>query len=286
MRKTPRVLNQDIGGVMLPYLQYDGPGTPIVFLHATGFLPWLWHPIARPLCERHRVIAPYFCDHRPSDPAQGGLSWIQLAQDLTVFCERLALKRPLLVGHSMGATVMTIAAGKFGLPAAGMILIEPIFLPQEFYRVEVSVAQHPLASKSIKRRDHWADADEALAYLKSRRLFQRWDEEMLALYLRYGLRAGDAGGLQLTCSPTREASLFMGGMHFDPWPILGEVACPVLVVEGAESENRAYIDLVKATSLLPRGAYRLVEGAGHLIPMEQPRTMVAIIEAFVTELKP
>jgi len=39
----------DIGGASIPYLYYDGNGPTIVFLHATGFLPWLWHPIAREL---------------------------------------------------------------------------------------------------------------------------------------------------------------------------------------------------------------------------------------------
>jgi hypothetical protein len=29
----------------------------------------------------------------------------------------------------------------------------------------------------------------------------------------------------------------MGGQHCDPWPLLETVDCPVLVVEGGESEN-------------------------------------------------
>lgn len=285
MSETPRILNQNIGDVQLSYLQYDGPGNPVVLLHATGFQPWLWHPIARALSADQRVIAPYFCDHRPSDPAQGGLSWMQLARDLATFCERLALRRPLLVGHSMGATVMTFAAGAFDLQAEGMILIEPIFLPEDFYQVELSVEQHPLASKSIRRRDHWDDAEEALTYLKTRKLFQNWDDEMLALYVRYGLREAESGGLKLTCSPAREAALFMGGMHFDPWPILKQVACPVLVVEGGASENRAFIDLPKATALFPRGSYRLVEGAGHLVPMERPDETAEIITSFRRQIR-
>ena len=48
----PRVLTQDIGDVDLSYLLYEGEGPTIVLLHATGFLPWLWHPIARELAPR------------------------------------------------------------------------------------------------------------------------------------------------------------------------------------------------------------------------------------------
>jgi len=280
---APQILVQDIGEVELPYLMYDGNGPPIVLLHATGFLPWLWHPIALNLAVSHRVIAPYFCDHRLNEPEKGGLNWMILAQDLAHFCERLGLTRPLMVGHSMGATVITLAAGAFGLNAKGMLLFEPIFLPEDFYRVQLSVEQHPLASKSIKRRNHWNNSEEALVYLKSRTLFKNWDNEMLDLYVRYGLREGPTGGLNLTCSPEREAALFMGGMHYDPWPILPKIECPVLVVEGSESENRHYIDLKKASSLFPKGRYTLVQNAGHLIPMEQPQAIAALIQGFLEE---
>jgi pimeloyl-ACP methyl ester carboxylesterase len=282
---APQVLVQDIGEVELPYLKYDGPDKPIVLLHATGFQPWLWHPIALTLAGSHRVFAPYFCDHRPSEPEKGGLNWMILAQDLKDFCERLGLEAPLMVGHSMGATVITLAAGAFGLNASGIILIEPIFLPEDFYGVQLTVDQHPLASKSIKRRNHWDSGEDALAYLKSRTLFKNWDSEMLDLYIRYGLREGRTGGLNLTCSPEREAALFMGGMLYDPWPILSRIECPVLVVEGGLSENRHYIDLKKAATLFPRGSHTVVEGAGHLIPMEQPQAIATLIDGFLSRIQ-
>ena len=72
----------------------------------------------------------------------------------------------------------------------------------------------------------------------------------------------------------------MGGMHYDPWPLIPKVKCPALIIEGGESENRAYIDLKTATSMLPNGTYRLIEGAGHLIPMEKPKEITRIIREF------
>ncbi|MCX5851974.1 MAG: alpha/beta hydrolase [Deltaproteobacteria bacterium] len=184
----------------------------------------------------------------------------------------------------MGATVLTIASAAFNVRPRAMILIEPIFLPEDFYRIELRVEDHPLASKSIRRKNYWEDRQEAAAYLKSRPLFKNWDDEMLDLYLRYGMSTGDTGGLQLVCSPQREASLFMGGMKFDPWPVLSKVNCPVLILEGELSENRSFIDLKKAASLFPRGAYRLVEGAGHLIPMEKPGEITDVIRSFFSTL--
>lgn len=280
----PRILSQDIGDIDLSYLLYEGDGPTLVLLHATGFLPWLWHPIARELSPKWRVIAPYFCDHRESDPEKGGLNWLTIAQDLAGLCRALNLERPAMAGHSMGATVITIAEACYGLDARGLVLFEPIFLPEDFYKMQITVDLHPLASKSIRRKDTWNDTDEAHAYLRSKAMFRNWDEEMLDLYVEYGMKRLDAGGLQLACSPLREASLFMGGMQYDPWPLLPKVTCPSLILEGELSENRAYIDLKKATSMFPQGTYRLISGAGHLIPQEKPRESLGIIRDFFGKL--
>ncbi|MGV8081395.1 MAG: alpha/beta fold hydrolase [Syntrophales bacterium] len=273
----PEVRRATIQGTGLDYLHYEGSGPDVVMLHATGFLPWLWHPIARGLAPACRVVAPYFCDHRPAEPDEGGLSWETLAEDLTDFCGQLHLDRPYMVGHSMGATVITIAAAVCGLVPRGLVLIEPIFLPENIYEMNMRVEDHPLASKSIKRRNGWHDAAEVKSYLRSRKMFETWEEEMLDLYVRYGFLESDAGGLQLACSPRREAALFMGGIRVNPWPFLEKVSCPVLVIEGEKSENRAFINLKEASSHFPKGSYRLVEGAGHLIPMERPDEIETMI---------
>jgi lipase len=281
----PTSLTQNIGDADLAYLLYEGDGSVIMLMHATGFSPWLWHPIARELAPRWRVIAPYFCDHRETDPEKGGLSWLTIAEDFARFCTRLELDRPALVGHSMGATIITLAHAKFGLKVRGLILIEPIFFPKDLYKIRITLEQHPLASKSIKRRDHWSSREEAEAYLFSKSLFKDWDAEMLELYIDHGMKEAEGGGLKLTCSPRREASLFMGSMEYNPWPLLPQVTCPTLILEGEESPNRGFIDLQRATSAIPKSTYRMISHAGHLIPMENPRLTLNIIEEFVGSLR-
>ncbi len=276
----PEVRTQNIGDAEIEYLYYDGNGPYIIFLHATGFLPWIWHPIARELAGKCRVISPYFCDHRIIDPEHGGISWMQLADDLCALCRSLGTSEPFVVGHSMGATTMTLAEAVHGSVARRMILIEPIFLPEDFYRVQITVDQHPLASKSIKRKNYWENGSDAKEYLRSRKLFSNWDDEMLDIYTRYGMISGETGGLTLACHPRREAALFMGGMQVNPWPMLEKVTCPALVVEGGESENRNYIDLRKASEMLPSGEFTVVEGAGHLVPMEKPAEVLNMISSY------
>jgi lipase len=280
----PKSLTQDIGDADLAYLLYEGNGPVIILMHATGFSPWLWHPIARELAPRWRVIAPYFCDHRETDPEKGGLSWLTMAEDLARFCAALELDRPGLVGHSMGATICTLTHAKFGVKARGLVLIEPIFFPEDLYKIEITLKQHPLASKAIRRRDHWGSREEARAYLLSKSLFKDWDPEMLELYIDHGMKEAEDGGLELTCSPKREASMFMGSMEYNPWPLLPQVTCPTLILEGEESPNRGFIDLQMATSTIPKSTYRMISHAGHLIPMENPKLTLNIIEEFFGSL--
>jgi len=277
----PQARTARVDAMDLQYLYYPGDGPAVLLLHATGFNPWLWHPISRELMTSgFRVYAPYFCDHRPSDPHQGGLSWAVLAADLAGFCGALGLQRPFMAGHSMGGAVIALANAEHPGLAAGLVLIEPIFLPEYVYGAVRKVGDHPLARKSIKRRNHWQDRAEAEQYLLSRDMFKRWNREVLELYLSHGMKEKEGGGLTLTCSPEREASQFMGSNHRNPWPLLQRVSDPVLILEGEESENHAFIDLKKAVGLFPRGRYLQVEGAGHLVPQEKPAETARILRRF------
>ena len=275
---------QRIGDVDLPYLVYDGGPSVVILIHATGFLPWLWHPVARELSPARTVIAHFIGDYRKADPEKGGLLWATIAQDIITFCERNNIEKPLLVGHSMGGTVLTIAHAHCGLDAQGMILIEPIFLPEDFYRIHFTIQDHPLAVKALKRSNQWKNASEAMEYLKSRDLFKNWNEEILELYVHYGMKAEPGGDLHLVCSPHTEAALFMGGVHFSPWPLLPKVSCPVLLVEGGTSDSTLFTNLDKALPLFTNASHVLVKDAGHLIPMEKPAEISAIINDFLRSI--
>ncbi|MDA8123842.1 MAG: alpha/beta hydrolase [Deltaproteobacteria bacterium] len=281
----PQAGRQNLGDAELAYLRYAGEGPPLLLLHATGFQPWLWHPLAREWAHSYHILAPSICNHRPADPHDGGLSWVTLAKDIVRFCHALGIERPFLAGHSMGATVLMLSHALCGLPAAGLVLIEPILLTEEFYQRQLTPEQHPFAAKALKRTNFWPNRDEARSYLNGRSLFQGWDEEMVELYLEHGMSEAQNGGLQLACSPRSEAALFMGGARFDPWPWLPKVSCPVLLLEGEKSEMQELIDFNRIRSLLPVCDHRVIEQAGHMIPMERPGEVTRLIGDFFGPLR-
>ena len=276
----PVLMTQNVGDADLPYLLYDSHGPTLLLLHATGFLPWLWHPIARELSPSYKIIAPYICDYRKADAEKGGLHWMTVAKDIAALCDKTSIENPFLVGHSMGATVSAIACALHGVKARAMILIEPIFLREDFYRIHLTAEDHPLASKSLKRKNHWKNPLEAMGYLKSKSLFKNWTEEMLELYITHGMKERKRGGIELVCSPKTEAALFIGGVQYNIWPLLSKISCPVLIIEGGTSDSKNYIDMERTVALLPRASRIIVADAGHLIPMEQPSKIAAIIGDF------
>ena len=73
----------------------------------------------------------------------------------------------------------------------------------------------------------------------------------------------------------------MGGMPYDPWPAIQQVQCPVRILEGEKSSNRAFINLAEAASRFKSGHLDIIAGAGHLVPMEKPAEVLAAIQAFI-----
>jgi pimeloyl-ACP methyl ester carboxylesterase len=116
--------------------------------------------------------------------------------------------------------------------------------------------------------------------MNARPLFKSWDPEIVELYTNHGMKQSEGGVLLLTCPSRREASMFMGGMQDDPWPLLSQVTCPTLIIEGEESENRALINLKMVASAIPQGTHRLISNEGHLLPLENPKLALQITEEF------
>ncbi|MCL1864238.1 MAG: alpha/beta hydrolase [Spirochaetes bacterium] len=278
--KLPLIKTCAIEDFSMEYLHYPSNGPDLLLLHATGFFPWLWHPIAAVLSDSYNIIVPYYCDHREGEPEDGGVLWSILAEDMDKFCASLNIKNPFAVGHSMGGAVLTLCAALHDFRPKSMVLIEPIFLPPAAYTAKITVEQHPLASKSINRRNGWDNIDEAYSYFKSKKLFSRWDNEMLDLYIKHGMSVAEDGKLKLLIHPRKEASLFMGVNAIDPWHLLPKVECPMFVVEGDFSDNKTFIDYKKVTGIFPNGSYYKVKDAGHLLPMEKPHVTSELIKEF------
>jgi pimeloyl-ACP methyl ester carboxylesterase len=270
-------------------LCWPKPGAPrLVFAHANGFCASAYRQMLGRLADRFDIVAPDLrCHGRsqlPADPANHD-SWDIYAADLVAL--NTALDRPVdfAVGHSMGATIWTLAAALMETPPP-LALIDPAMLPGIGYRLmrsplrPILARNVPIAKLARRRTRQWASREDALARYQAKSPFDRWAPGVIEDYLDDGLVSID-DGVALACDPEWEAANFEGHRHNLP-KAARRVAGHIQLLKSQHGSVAMY-----AESLARSGArVETVEGTGHLVPMEDPAgTAVWIAKAFETVQK-
>jgi pimeloyl-ACP methyl ester carboxylesterase len=271
----------DSGGVAIHYLDWGGGGPPLVLVHATGFLAALWRPIAEQLSARFRVVAFDQRGHGDSDLPTGGYDFETYATDLQRVIE--ALGRPIVVGHSSGATTAVVHAAARPGVISRAVLIEPILPRPEWGQAPPGGrSANSLAEGARKRRAVWPSAEELFQAYRERDTFRGWREDVLRIYAQEGTRPRDDGQVELKCPPEVEGKFFESVMLMDFWPLVARVACPSLVLWGAESHMRERL-AEHVQEALPRARTVVVPETTHFLPQERPDEVARLIDEFLSD---
>ncbi|MFA5308249.1 MAG: alpha/beta hydrolase [Dehalococcoidales bacterium] len=108
-----------IEGVKIHYYRTGGARPPFLLLHGAADNGLCWTPTAEWLSDRYDVIMPDAQGHGLSDRLDADFSYQKLTDQAVGLIKALGLKKPLIMGHSMGAgTVLNIAAGHPSIPGA------------------------------------------------------------------------------------------------------------------------------------------------------------------------
>lgn len=118
-----------VGPTLVAYRTWGRHGSPIVLLGGAAEPAWVWHSVGPRLAAAgHRVFAldlpPFGYTQRNVPPTMTG--WLSL---LHGFEQKLAIPRPLLVGHSLGAGVAAREALDRPEDVAGVVLLDGDGLP-------------------------------------------------------------------------------------------------------------------------------------------------------------
>lgn len=166
------MLFMDIGGRAIEYRVIPGAVSdrpPLVFLHEGLGCVALWRDfpdqVARELGAPALVYSRY--GHGQSagleSPRTPRFMHEEALDILPVLLDRAAISRPLLVGHSDGASIALIHAASTARAAAGLVLmaphimIEPISL-ESISRISASYAEGPLRARLARYHAHVDDA--------------------------------------------------------------------------------------------------------------------------------
>ena len=273
------------GGIDLHYLEWtpqaETDSAPVLLLHGLSSNAHYWDRVAGRLTGR-RLVA---LDQRghgltarpPHAPnAPGGFAMDELITDAAFAAESLGLERPLVVGHSWGATVSLELVARHPGSASGLVFIDgPVQSAASLFGWDEAqqIMQPPLP--------RYSTLAEAIA--DARRDFgTSWGDDLEPFVLARVVQ--DGADLILTLSSDARLAL-LRGLYDSPvdqlWPSL-EVPALVMIARG---------DSPRIAGWKQRGAAWLVKIAPnvdikwfdtpHDIPLFAPAEVAAIIEAAV-----
>lgn len=258
----------------------------IVFLHATGFNARTYRSLLESLGEKFYVIALDARGHGLSTlPARmwGYTSWRRHRDDLIAVLEHFTAP-VTLAGHSMGATVSLLTAGKRTDLVAGLALLEPVILSASGYAgFQIPLAplllrfKMPLASGAMRRRPRFESREAAIEALAGRGVFKTFPDEVVADYVADGLIDDGHGGFKLACAPKYEAATYCAQRH-DPWEALRKVTDPLVLLRAERNSTISEAAMHRVAAIKPDARVATVEGAGHMLPIERPDRARAAIE--------
>ena len=265
----------------------DAGGPDIVFLPATGFNALPYRRMLSPLGDRLSVWAMDARGHgRTSLPTRlfGYTSWRRHRDDLIELLDKHTSQPVTLAGHSMGATVCLLAAARRPDLVGALALIEPVIMPAAMYALFALplgplIQRHlmPIARGALRRRARFESRQAAVAALTGRGVFKTFPPEAIADYVEDGLIEHAKGGFRLACSPAYEAATFAAQRH-DPWDALRRVKAPLVLLRAEHRSTVFPAAAHRIAALKPDARIALVEGAGHMLPIERPDRARAAIE--------
>jgi len=252
----------------------------LVFAHANGFPGLSYRSLLNPLAETFDLHPLDRLGHHPDYPVNH--NWGNLVDELLSYLPKS--DKPLLgVGHSLGGTLMAMAADKLPERFCGVIMLDPpLMLGTDAWAMKAAkrfgfVDRVTPAGKTLGRRTVWPSREVMAASLGRRGLFRRFTPEALNDYIEAGTRLLDDGSAELTFDPRIEVEIFRHlPDHLSRMP--KRLGVPIELVAGKESH------LLTASRIkrLKRKGLMVSEVPGtHMFPMEHPdETRAAIMAAW------
>ena len=232
---------------------------PLVLIHGAGGDHLSWPPEIRRLPD-YRVITLDLPGHGKTE-GPGRQSVQDYARDVVNFMDIVGLSRAVFVGHAMGGAISLALALDFPKRVAGIGLISTgpsLPIPSLVLENAANLSTLPLAIKSLQDKSLGSQTSENLKGI----IFKRLTETRQTLLL------DDL----LACD------------RFDLSNCLNAIKVPVLVVCGIEDRLTPLRFSEILSREIPGAALQTIEGAGHMLVLEQPGRLAKLISVFLATI--
>lgn len=252
------------------------------FLHGNGFCGGVYWPLLGRLVPDYGLFCHDLEGHGASDAPARYSGTAQVIRRVPEVIAQQGLVQPRLVGmgHSFGAAVtLAVAARHPGLFQA-LVLLDPILLPPLTWGLSwlsSALGRNPMATASRRRRDRWASRTECFERLHNRGIYRGWRDDGFDCFIEHATR--DDGNERVLCCPRElEASIFENPVY--PWPLLGKIQCPALLIYGRNSYPFLPRSVALSRARMPQLEAHAVPG-GHCFMQETPEAVEPLIRDFL-----
>jgi len=268
-------------GLRFHYRDWGGRGRPVVLLHGLASTARIWDLVAPLLSARHRVVALDQRGHGESEKPDDGYDFPTITGDLAAFLDALAFARPLLVGHSWGASVvLSFAAAWPGIPA-GLALVDGGFmdLQARYTWEEAERAMAPPDLSALTR-------EQLLERVRKGDLGRLWSAAIEDVFLAI-FEITAAGTVRARLRRENHLRILRALWELRPTTLYDAVRCPVLLApairaddpRGAEFAAQRRAGVLAAQRALRDGTVVWFEDTIHDIPLQRPADLAAALLA-------
>jgi 3-oxoadipate enol-lactonase len=261
-----------------------GAGPPIVLLHGITLGVGVWVRQFRALAGSHRLVALDLRGHGQSIAGSDGYAFERMADDLLEVLEARRVDRAVVVGHSMGGMVLQLTAllraKQLAAHAAGIVLVGTDAgpaIPGPLGR-PMGVATAALAGRAAGFADR-----------RGKGVYPGSDLATWGARLSFGVRPDPAEvelvrSISAAVAPRAMAGLLGPLLAFDVRAELGRIDLPTLVVVGTRDLLTPPRRSRSIAGRVPGARLEVLPGCGHLVMLERPDTLNALLSSFSAEL--
>lgn len=270
----------------------SNPAPLVVFSHGNSFPASTYRVMLDALQARgFEVHAIEQFGHDPRYPVTN--NWPHLVEQLGDFVGPLAQSRPVfLVGHSLGGFLSLMTAALHPQWVKGVVMLDSPLVAGWRARLLRVGKRLPLAEKlspgaiSKKRRNAWANLDEVRAHFSGKKMFARWDPQVLDDYIRHGTQVteGPDGPARVLRFQREVETAIYNTLpdHIERYLKRHPLQCKAALIGGLQSRELQQVGL-SFTRRVTQGRVMTIDGS-HLFPMEHPLVCAAAIEAALLNL--
>jgi 3-oxoadipate enol-lactonase len=257
-------------GGMMSYREFgEGPGDPVVLLHAFPLDSRMFEPQTEALAELCRLITPDYpgFGRSPRAPAQPDVRYY--AEGVRGLLDRLGLERVVLGGVSMGGYVVFECLRLFPQRVSGLILANT--------RPEPDSEEMRENRKKMARRVA-EEGVEVLIELQMERLLAPStlkNNERVVEKVRTMILESNPNGVVAALGAMRERP--------DSTPLLGKIEVPTLVIGGEEDGISSPEVMGAMAEKIPDSRHVILTSAGHLSNLEAPEGFNAALKELLEE---